>query len=86
MSRNSLPAVEIWERKRVGAILRAIRKSKDISPDTLANAVVRSRPFIANIEAGRKQLPPELIPAIAAVLDVDPIVFAKAGAMTEDAA
>lgn len=86
MSRNSLPPVEIWERKRLGQILRAIRQAKNISPDELACAVNRSRPFIANIEAGRKALPADLIPAVVQVLEVDPIVFAKAGAMTEDAA
>jgi len=86
MSRNSLPAVEVWERKRVGVILRAIRDAKGLNIDVFANRLGRSRPFVANIEAGRKQLPPDLVPLAAEILGVDPIVFAKSGAMTEDAA
>jgi transcriptional regulator with XRE-family HTH domain len=76
MKPNSLTPIEVWERKRVGAILRAIRASK-MSPDEFANKVGKSRPFLANIEAGRKQLPPDLVPVVCLVLDVDPIVFSR---------
>lgn len=90
MSRNSLPPVEHWERKRVGAIIRTIREARGITPDEFANRVNKSRAFLMNVEAGRKQLPPSLVEAVCDALStpekkVDPIVFAKAGAITEAA-
>jgi len=88
MSRNSLPAVEVWERKRVGAILRALRDSRDIKLEEIGSwfTPAKSRAFLANIEAGRKAMPAYMLPILCERFEVKPIVFAKAGAMTEDAA
>lgn len=87
MSRNSLPAVEIWERKRVGVILRTIRESRGKNLDEVAGWLTKSRPFLANIEAGRKAMPAYMVPILCEKLEVDPLVFAKAGSMpAEDAA
>jgi transcriptional regulator with XRE-family HTH domain len=86
MRSNSLTPVEMWERKRVGAILRAIRDSKNMTGDELANKVFKSRSFLANVEAGRKQLPPDLVPVISLALGVDPIVFSRSAGSLESSA
>lgn len=86
MKPNSLTPVELWERKRVGAILKAIRESKRMSGDDLGNKVMKSRSFLANIEAGRKQLPPDLVPVVALALEVDPIVFSRSAGSLSSAA
>jgi transcriptional regulator with XRE-family HTH domain len=77
MHRNSLPEAERRERLRVGTILRTVRKARDISPDKLACDLGISRPYIANIEAGRKPLTPALAAMAAVLLEVDPIVFER---------
>lgn len=38
--------------------------------DELATKVGRTRPYLANIEAGRKPLPPKLLAKVAAALHV----------------
>lgn len=89
MSRNSLSPVEIWERKRVGAILRFARERRHKSLEEVGAwfTPAKSRPFLANIEAGRKPMPAYMLPILCERLDVDPIIFARAGDMpTEDAA
>lgn len=89
MSRNSLPPVEIWERKRVGAILRCARERRAKSLEEVGAWFIpaKSRSFLANIEAGRKPMPTYMLPILCDRLEVDPIIFARVGDMpAEDAA
>lgn len=61
--------VDSWV--RVGKTIRTLREMRGMTADDLALAVGRSRPYIANIEAGRKPLPALLLPKIATALFVD---------------
>lgn len=55
---------------RVGATIRQLRELRGIKPDELANRIPMSRPYLANIEAGRKRLQPIHAARIAKVLEV----------------
>lgn len=55
---------------RVGSTIREFRELRGLKADELANAVGISRPYLANIEAGRKRLPAELAAKIAEHLRV----------------
>lgn len=88
MARKPLPRDEVGERLRIGATLKALRGTRSI--DAVANHIRLSRPYLANIEAGRKRLTPELMQALAdeygvpALAIVHPDYYATAS--TEDAA
>lgn len=43
---------------------------RGLKPDEMANALLVSRPYLMNIEAGRKRLQPELAARIATLLQV----------------
>lgn len=58
------------ERERVGATLRTIRKLRGFTPDELAIEMGISRPYLSNIEAGRKNLTPRLLVRACEVLAV----------------
>lgn len=64
---ENLPSPETL---RVGSTIREFRELRGIKPDELANKVDISRPYLANIEAGRKRLTPILAARIAKVLEV----------------
>jgi len=68
MPMTSQPAQDSWE--RVGETVRTIREIRGLKPDELANLVGISRPYLANIEAGRKRLTPILVAKIAEALHV----------------
>lgn len=55
---------------RVGATIREMREMRGLKCDELANKVLVSRSYLANIEAGRKRLQPELAAKIAHTLAV----------------
>lgn len=55
---------------RTGATLREFREMRGLKPDELANALHISRSYLANIEAGRKKLQPDLAARAASVLVV----------------
>ena len=57
-----------------------------MTADQLATAVGKSRPYIANIEAGRKPLPAKLLPRIAAALHVPQIAILAPDGTVEDLA
>lgn len=58
------------EMLRVGSTVREFRELRGLKADELASAVGISRPYLANIEAGRKRLTPELAARIALHLHV----------------
>lgn len=50
---------------RVGSTIREFREMRGLKADELANKILISRSYLANIEAGRKRLQPELAAKIA---------------------
>lgn len=61
--------MELAERRRIGATIRVLREARGYKPDQLASSIDISRPYLANIEAGRKPLTPVLLGRIAAALN-----------------
>ena len=55
---------------RVGSTIREFRELRGLKPDEMANKLTISRSYLANIEAGRKRLQPELAAKIASLLMV----------------
>jgi transcriptional regulator with XRE-family HTH domain len=63
------------EDQRVGATLRHFRELRGFKPDPFAAAIGISRPYLANIEAGRRPLSNVLLARAAEVLRVDQIAI-----------
>lgn len=63
---------------RVGATLRTIRELRGYKPDAFASAIGISRPYLANIEAGRKKLTDILLARAATELQVEQISIMRA--------
>lgn len=63
----------------MGATVKQLRQMRGFKPDDFANEVGISRPYLANIEAGRKPLTEVLLARIANALDVDQIVIVRDG-------
>lgn len=62
-----------WE--RVGATLRAFRELRGFNPDEFAKKVGISRPYLVNIEAGRKKLTNILLARVADALRVPQVAI-----------
>lgn len=77
MSPKTLPGTEAQERIRIGATIRQLREARHVTLDELATAIGKSRPYLSNIEAGRKRLTPVLLGQIAIVLDVRPVSIVR---------
>lgn len=60
---------------RVGATLRTMRELRGYKPDPFASSIGISRPYLANIEAGRKKLTDIILARAAAALRVDQIAI-----------
>lgn len=60
---------------RVGATLRTFRELRGEKPDPFASAIGISRPYLANIEAGRKKLTNVILARAAARLQVDQVAI-----------
>lgn len=73
-----LPELEVEERRRVGATLRTLRELRGYKPDEFASEIGISRPYLANIEAGRKKLTNVLLARAAAALEVEQIAIMRA--------
>lgn len=63
------------ERKRVGATVRALRQARGATIEQFAHRVGISRPLLANIEAGRRNLKAEKLPIFAEALGVPQIAI-----------
>lgn len=85
MSRNKLEAHEEAERRRVGATIRQYREMRGYKPDQFASVVGISRPYLANIEAGRKPLTQVLLARVASALEVEQIAIIREGYFAETA-
>lgn len=55
---------------RIGSTIREFRELRGVKPDEAASKLLISRSYLANIEAGRKRLQPEMAARIAALLQV----------------
>lgn len=70
---------ELAERARIGATIRQIREMRGYKPDQFASEVGISRPYLANIEAGRKPLTEVLLARMSKALDVSWLVIVREG-------
>lgn len=65
------------EWQRIGATLRTLRELRGEKPDPFASAIGISRPYLANIEAGRKKLTNVLLARAAERLQVEQIAIMR---------
>lgn len=79
MSSIPIGATEEAERVRIGATIRQLRQMRGFKPDEFANEIVISRPYLANIEAGRKPITEVLLARISEALGVEQVVIVRAG-------
>lgn len=73
------------ERIRIGATVRELREARGYKPDEFASLCGISRPYLANIEAGRKALTKILLARFASVLNARQVSIVRPGYF-EDAA
>lgn len=71
MGRKRLSAEVTAQRERDGAALQARRKQHGLTPSELAEALGISRPYLSNIEAGRRPITPDLTARITDVLGAE---------------
>ena len=69
--------LEKRERERIGATIRALRLKMGWRADDFAVEVGISRPYLSNIEAGRKAATPILVANIARALNVPQIAIVR---------
>lgn len=65
------------EWQRIGSTLRTIRELRGFKPDAFASEIGISRPYLANIEAGRKRLSDVLLARAADALKVEQIAIMR---------
>ena len=63
---------------RVGATIKHFREARGMSQEQLANASMLSRPYIANVEAGRKKASMKAVARISTALAVPQIALIAA--------
>lgn len=83
MNRPTLTDIEQGERRRIGATLKQLREMRGYKADQFASEIGISRPYLANIEAGRKPLTEVLLARAAESLGVDQIVIVRDGYYAE---
>lgn len=71
------------EKERIGATIRTLRLLRGWRADDFANEVGISRPYLSNIEAGRKPVTEPILANVAKVLDVPQIAITRLGYFTE---
>lgn len=72
------------EREHIGAVLQFVRSQRGLSQEELADALGISRPYLANIEMGRRTLNPRLAQKASETLAVRPIVFFNENFLKKD--
>lgn len=77
MAKTTIAPAEKAERERIGATVRQYREMRGFRIDDFALEVGISRPYLANIEAGRKPLTEVLLARISTALDVKPIAIVR---------
>lgn len=73
------------DNERVGATLRTLRELRGFKPDDFASEIGISRPYLANIEAGRKKLSDVHLARAAEVLNVKQIAIMRPEALAPTA-
>lgn len=79
MTGTKLTDFDQAERDRVGATIREFREARGFKPDQFANSIGISRPYLSNIEGGRKPLTKVLLARIALALNVRQIALVREG-------
>ena len=74
------------ERERIGATLRTLRMIRGWRADDFATEIGISRPYLSNIEAGRKAVTPQIIANAAKALDVPQVAITRDGFFAEQGA
>lgn len=69
------PELPPTELQRVGATLRHFRELRGFKPDQFASEIGISRPYLANIEAGRRPLSNVLLARAATALNIQQIAI-----------
>lgn len=64
------------EHIRVGATIKAMREMRGLTQEQLAHASLLSRPYVANVEAGRKPVSDKTLARIADALRVPQVAIA----------
>jgi len=77
MSSIAISEVEVEERARIGATIRQYRQMRGFKPDEFASEIGISRPYLSNIEAGRKPLTEILLARVADALGVEQIAIVR---------
>jgi transcriptional regulator with XRE-family HTH domain len=77
MAPKTVDLVDLAERRRVGATLRALRKTRGWRLGELARELCISSAYLSNIEAGRKPLPDHLLARAARLLEVEQIAIRR---------
>ena len=67
------------EKERIGATIRTLRLIRGWRADDFASEVGISRPYLSNIEAGRKPVTEPLVANMAKALDVPQIAITRPG-------
>lgn len=60
---------------RVGATIKALREARGLSQEQLASKAVLSRPYLANIETGRKKPSIKAVARLAGALTVPQVAI-----------
>lgn len=85
MAKN-ISEVDRAERRRIGATIRTVRQMRGFKPDEFASEIGVSRPYLANIEAGRKPVTEVLLARMSDALMVEQIALIREGYFVEVAA
>lgn len=67
------------ERERVGATLKTFRELRGVKVSDMALEIGISRSYLANIEAGRKNLPPHILVKVCEFLNIPQIAVVSPG-------
>lgn len=74
---EELPELLPTEDERIGATLRYFRELRGYKPDPFASEIGISRPYLANIEAGRRPLSNVLLARAAAALQIPQLAIMR---------
>lgn len=76
---QNISELEQVERRRIGATLRTFRETRGFTADEFARELGISRPYLANIEAGRKALTEVLLGKASRTLQVRQVAIVREG-------
>ena len=74
-----IPEVARAEKERIGATIRTLRLIRGWRADDFASEIGISRPYLSNIEAGRKAVTQQIVANAAKALDVPQVAITRPG-------